>query len=77
MGLDTNPNAEALVGACVALFFAGGFFGAATTWYIADRFGRKIAIATGCIIVLIAGALTAGAVNITMFIIFRFFTGWG
>ena len=77
MGLDTNPHAEGLIGACVSLFFAGGFVGAASTWYIADRWGRKIAITLGCIIVLIGGALTAGAVNIAMLLIFRFITGIG
>ena len=77
MGLDTAPNADALTGATIALFFVGGFFGAMSTWWIADRFGHKIAIATGSTIVCVAGALAAGSVNITMFIVFRFFTGWG
>jgi MFS family permease len=69
MGLDTNSHAEGLIGACVSLFFAGGFVGAASTWYIADRWGRKIAISLGCIIVLFGGALTAGAVNIAMLLV--------
>jgi sugar porter (SP) family MFS transporter len=77
MGLSTNPHAEALVGATVALFFAGGFFGALSTWWVADRFGRKGAIALASTIILISGALSAGSVNITMFIVFRFFAGWG
>ena len=77
MGLDTNPNAAALLGGSVSLLYAGGFCGATSCWFIADRFGRRFAIAMASTIVLISGALVAGSVNMGMFMAFRFFTGWG
>jgi MFS family permease len=75
MGLDTNPHAEGIIGAAVSLFFAGGFFGAITTSYVAGHFDRKGAIGMASVIVLIAGALCA--VSIATFMVFRFFSGLG
>lgn len=77
MNLTTaNSNAASIKGALNSLFYAGGFFGCIfNSWYI-DRFGRKASIGTACIIMIVSSALCAGSVNVTMFIIFRFFTGW-
>ena len=77
MGLDTASNATQLVGCVVALFFVGGIFGVAVNSYLADSIGRKWSIAIGAITVVISSALCAGSVNIGMFIVFRFFTGFG
>ncbi|EXJ77940.1 hypothetical protein A1O3_09099 [Capronia epimyces CBS 606.96] len=77
MGLNTNPNAAAIIGAIPSLYFAGGFFGAICCEYIADRWGRKPAIAVGAVTTLISTAILAGSVNIAMFIAFRFINGFG
>ncbi|KIM94679.1 hypothetical protein OIDMADRAFT_60456 [Oidiodendron maius Zn] len=77
MGLDTNPNASALLGAATSLYYAGGFFGALFSNWISDRFGRKVAIGSGVLLILLSSALTAGSVNIAMFIVFRCMCGWG
>lgn len=60
-----------------SLFYAGGFFGSIFTAWFADRFGRKTSIALGSLIVLLSCALCAGSVDVAMFIVFRFCTGWG
>ena len=77
MGLATNPNAASLFGAATALFYVGGVFGCLLNSWMADRFGRKITVATACVIQLIAHACLAGSVNIAMFIAFRFVNGIG
>lgn len=77
MKLDTAHNAEALIGAITSLYFAGGFFGLITCEYIADRWGRKPAIAVGAMITMISIAILAGSVNVAMFIVFRFINGFG
>lgn len=76
MKLDTNPNAPQIEGAMNSLFYAGGFFGSLFTSWFADRFGRKTAIATACGIMIVSSALCAGSVDVAMFMVFRFFTGW-
>lgn len=59
------------------LFQAGAFFGALCISWVADRFGRKMAIIVPALLVILSGALLAGSVNIGMFIAFRFFSGMG
>lgn len=76
MGLD-GPHAESLSGAMNSLFYTGGVAGAICHGWAADRFGRKGSITLGTVILLISQALLTGAVNAAMFIVFRFFAGWG
>ncbi|EXJ83947.1 hypothetical protein A1O3_04614 [Capronia epimyces CBS 606.96] len=56
---------------------AGGFFGSIFTSWSADRYGRLRSFQLACLIVIIGGALTAGAVDIPMFLFFRLFGGFG
>ena len=44
---------------------------------LANKFGRRIANAVSAVIVIISGALQAGAVNVEMFIVFRVVCGIG
>lgn len=77
MNLDTAPNASELIGAVTSLYYAGGFFGAFFSSWAGDRWGRRPAIAIGVMLILLSAALTAGSVNVAMFIVFRFVSGWG
>jgi MFS family permease len=77
MGLATNPNAQALIGTMTGLYYVGGVFGCVLNSLIADRYGRKFTVSTGCVILVISEACLAGSVNIGMFIVFRFFLGIG
>lgn len=77
MGLDTASNASQLIGAITALFYAGGVVGAFCNGWVSNIFGRKASVLVGALMVLISAALLTGSVNISMFIVFRFFNGWG
>jgi hypothetical protein len=77
MNLDAAPNASEPIGAVTSLYYAGRFFGALFSNWIGDRCGRKPAIAIGVALALLSAALTAGSVNVAMFIVFRFVSGWG
>jgi MFS family permease len=76
MGLDTSPNAEALISAILALYYAGGFFGSFCHGLLADRYGRKVSAAVSSTIMIIASAICTGTNNIGVYIAFRFFCGW-
>ncbi len=76
MGL-TATNEKTLISLMVSLFYVGGIGGAFCHSWIANAYGRKPSIIVANIIILISGALTTGAVNPSMFIVFRFTTGWG
>jgi sugar porter (SP) family MFS transporter len=76
MGLTDNPHEASIIGAMNSLFYVGGFFGTIYNSWSADRFGRRNTIITACFIQIIAAALVAGSVDVAMFIVFRFFTGW-
>jgi MFS family permease len=76
MGLN-DSNMASLTGAMNSLYYAGGIFGAICHGLIADRYGRKWDIFVGSTFVLVSQALITGSVNPAMFIVFRFFAGWG
>lgn len=75
--LDTRPDATSLISTANGLFQAGAFFGALMITPVAENFGRKMAITVPAILVLISGALLAGSVKISMFLVFRFVAGAG
>jgi hypothetical protein len=77
MGLDTAPNADQLLGAMNALFYIGGMIGGFLAGFLSDKYGRKFTVLFGAAITLVGTALTAGSVNIAMFIVFRAVVGLG
>lgn len=76
MGLNES-NSASLIGAINSLYYTGGIFGAICHGWVADKFGRKIDLFIGVAIITISQALLVGSVNPAMFIVFRFFCGWG
>lgn len=59
------------------MFTAGAAFGSLAQSPIADRYGRRIALATASLCSLIGGALAAGSVHIAMLIVVRITQGFG
>lgn len=76
-GPHASPNANQLIATMNGLYQAGGFLAVFSTSYLADKWGRKTAIAVSAAITILSGALLAGSVHIGMFIAFRFVSGAG
>jgi MFS family permease len=76
MGLDTAPNAEALVSALLAVYFIGGLFGGTCHSLLADRYGRKVSASVAAAIMIVGSAVCTAANSIGLYIAFRFFCGW-
>lgn len=76
-GPDASSNANQLIATMNGLYQAGGFLAVFSTSYLADKWGRKMAIAVSAAITIFSGALLAGSVDIGMFIFFRFVSGAG
>lgn len=68
----TAGNSTSLIGATNGTFYAGGFCGVFFGAWLADKFGRKRALALNCILSIVWLALLAGSVKMAMFITFRF-----
>lgn len=56
---------------------AGGVIGLAVNIWVMDKYGRKIGLIVASLMGLLGAAGTTGARNVAMFIVFRFFAGWG
>ena len=66
-----NPQGGTL-GLFNAIQSIGGLAGLPISPYISDRFGRRIAIIIGCVIMLLGAGLQTGSRNVGMFIAARF-----
>ena len=75
--LDTRSNSDAITGAINGPFQTGGLFGALSSCYAADHYGRRVALSIGSVFAVVCGALQAGSVQIVMYLIARFLTGVG
>ncbi|KAG9238026.1 putative lactose permease [Amylocarpus encephaloides] len=71
-----NPN-PATRGLLNAIMSVGSIVALPITPYIADIFGRRIGIITGCLIMIGGVVLQCIGINIQMFIAARFFIGFG
>lgn len=60
-----------------AMFTVGGLIGALGCSYVAEWLGRKKAVLTSCVIMVLGGGLQSGSVQAGMFIFSRFLTGVG
>jgi MFS family permease len=67
MGLNTASNANSLIGAMNALYYAGGIFGSFLAGWTSRTYGRKFSVAMGNLLLLISGALLCGSVNPAVF----------
>lgn len=77
-GLDpTSTHTAHILDAINALFTAGAAFGSLAQSPIADKYGRRIALAVAGMTSLIGTALAAGSVRVAMLIVVRLFQGFG
>jgi MFS family permease len=76
MGFNES-NTSTLQGTANALFSVGGFVGCYASVFVNERKGRLAGIFVGCVLDIIGSALSAGAVQIAMFIVGRFVVGLG
>ncbi|CAK7267422.1 hypothetical protein SEPCBS119000_002538 [Sporothrix epigloea] len=75
--INQGAHANKIIGAMNGIYTGGGFLGALFSSWTADRFGRKWTIFLGALLATIGGALTAAAMNLAMFLVFRFVNGLG
>ncbi|KAJ5759006.1 general substrate transporter [Penicillium odoratum] len=71
-----NPQGQVL-GAVNAGLSCGSIVGLPLAGFAADKWGRKITLALGAIVVIVASAIQAGSVDLGMFIFARVLTGIG
>ncbi|KAJ5146478.1 uncharacterized protein N7515_001042 [Penicillium bovifimosum] len=66
-----------MIGALNGINSAGAIVGCLYQAWSADYYGRKRTLQFGCVVLIIGGALCAGAVNMAMFLVGRFIAGAG
>ncbi|KAL3453179.1 general substrate transporter [Aspergillus insuetus] len=66
-----------MIGALNGINSAGAVIGCITQAYTADKYGRKATISLGSAVLILGGALCAGAVHIAMFLVGRCIAGFG
>ncbi|KZT57700.1 sugar transporter family protein [Calocera cornea HHB12733] len=77
-GLDNDPAyTNSIEGAINGLFSAGGTFGAILVGWMNDAYGRKATMNLAALICIVGSALSSGSVDVAMFLVARFITGWG
>ncbi len=80
MGLG---NADGVVfdstkqGGIVSIYYLGTLLGSLLGGMVSDRFGRKIAVVTGCFWVFLGASLMASAMNVTWMLLARVLAGIG
>lgn len=75
--LGTKTNLTQIIGTIVSLLTVGGIFGVVGGSYLQGKIGRKPGLAILALFHLLGTGLSAGAVNVTMFIMARFVLGIG
>ncbi|CAI7659928.1 unnamed protein product [Penicillium discolor] len=73
----STPDATSRQDGMLGGFLGGALVGAILQAPVSNKFGRRIANAVAALIVIISGALQAGAVDATMFIVARVICGVG
>ncbi|KAK6084375.1 MFS hexose transporter [Seiridium cupressi] len=77
---EADPNnamGTQYLGLLVNMFNIGSIVSYFITPYVADHFGRKVAIITGCLFMVLGGCLTAFCNGYSMYIAGRFLLGFG
>jgi len=71
-----GPENATLLGATLAFFVLGAFFGCLANIWIGNKFGRRTVLIAGGVGTLIGGALQAGSINLAMLMASRLINGF-
>ncbi|KAK8044043.1 MFS hexose transporter [Apiospora rasikravindrae] len=74
---EADQNSESWLGLLVNMMNIGSIVSFFITPYVADNYGRRLAIAIGCVFMVLGGCLSAFANGYGMFIAGRFLLGFG
>ncbi len=74
---DFNHPTGGILGVLAQINTIGFITALPFTGYIADRFGRRIPIQIGSVIMIIGAAIQAASQNIAMFLVARYLLGFG
>jgi sugar porter (SP) family MFS transporter len=66
-----------MIGALNGVNSAGAIFGCLFNAWTSEKYSRKYSMMIGSVVLIVGGALCAGAVNLAMFLVGRFIAGWG
>ncbi|KAK2787625.1 hypothetical protein FQN51_003120 [Onygenales sp. PD_10] len=77
VGEDVNPNHNHYLGIMVNMFNIGSILSFFLTPYVADHWGRKVAIIIGCCFMVVGGLISAFANGYNMYIAGRIVLGFG
>lgn len=66
-----------LIGAFNGVNSAGSLLAALATAWTCDRFGRLRSMQVGCVASVVGAALCGASVDVAMFLVARFISGWG
>ncbi len=71
-----NPNAS-LIGFLVSSYEVGATFGAAFTFILGDRFGRKPYVIGGALVVIVGAVIQTASYGVAQFLVGRLIAGVG
>lgn len=74
---DRHPDSGTLQGAVIAIYEIGCLTAALSTIWLGDKFGRLKMVFSGCVIMLVGGALQAGSSGVPFLIVARIISGLG
>lgn len=76
--LDRSTSyANSITGAINGVFSAGGICGALLVGWMCEARGRKQTMNLGALTTVVGAAIQTGSVDVAMFLVARFITGWG
>ena len=76
LGRSTSYS-NSITGAVNGIFSAGGTCGALLVGWMCEARGRKQTMNLGAVITVVGSAIQTGSVDVAMFLVARFITGWG
>lgn len=74
---DNIGTTGPLIGAVFALYNVGCFVGGPVAAWVTDRYGRRVGMASGALVIIIGSVIATTSKHIEQFIVGRFVLGFG